>query len=563
MKSLLTLVTSFALLLFVSDSRGAMSNSTLPAPQLVASHQTVNAVAGTPGAPTGAYVLTAWSELGMHCIDGKDYSIFAVLPPFNTIRATLIQRAAHPVIVTSGVNLTYQAMRDASGSINTISATKTNFWSFVRALFLASPPPDVGLANFQTQSHAPHLMRFNSQLGVYEATGVPTVPYDDRGRRNAYPMVRVVASDLQGNVLATADTVMAVSDELSCNLCHASNSDPAAKPASGWENDPDPGRDTKLNILKYHDEVNNIRPFLSALIAKGYLYQASLYQTAKSGTPILCDACHASNALPGTGLTGIEPETTAMHRNHGPVINPVTGISLDNSSSPFGSCYLCHPGLRTRCQRGAMERLACMNCHGNVSRVGDPRRVGWMTLPNCQMCHNAGTRYTSAFDSTGQWRQTTDRTFATNPNTPAPGFSLYRFSVGHGNLFCTSCHNAPHAEYPTSQRNDSILPLTLQGYNAKLTECNICHTSLTTTPNGGPHGTHLLGQQAWVNAHGHYAEDGHYQVCAYCHGSDYRGTPLSITKVQRNFTGDDGQPITLAQGDAVGCYDCHNGPNGD
>ncbi len=562
MKPFLTLAVLTALVLCVSDGRGAPSHSTHSSPVLVASHAESSAPPSPLGVPTGSYVLTGWSELGMHCIDGKDYSVFAVLPPFNTIRATLIRRAARPTIITSGVTLTYEAIPDTAGSINTISSTKTNFWSWVRALFVVSPPPDVGLANFQTQSRTPHTMRFNSQLGVFEATGVPTIPYDDRGRRNAYPMVKIVARDPLNNVLATASIVMAVSDELSCNLCHASGSDPAAKPRSGWENDPDPAKDTKLNILKFHDDKNNIAPFLSALAAKGYNYQTSLYETAKSGTPILCDACHASNALPGTGLAGIESETHAMHSNHGPVINPSTGVSLDNATSPFGSCYLCHPGISTRCQRGAMERLACMNCHGNVSRVGDPHRVGWMTLPSCQMCHNGGTRYTSAFDSSGQWRHTSDTTFATNPNTPAPGFSLYRFSSGHGNLFCTSCHNAPHAEFPTSQRNDSVLPMALQGYNAKLTECNICHTTMTATPNGGPHGTHLLGQQSWVNQHGQYAEDGRYTVCAYCHGRDYRGTQLSVTKVQRSFTGEDQQQVILPAGYAVSCYDCHNGPNG-
>jgi hypothetical protein len=30
--------------------------------------------------PRSAYALVAWGELGMHCIDGKDYSVFSVLP---------------------------------------------------------------------------------------------------------------------------------------------------------------------------------------------------------------------------------------------------------------------------------------------------------------------------------------------------------------------------------------------------------------------------------------------------------------------------------------------------
>src|SRR5512146_2132239 len=102
----------------------------------------------TPSSPTasqtGNYVLTAWSELGMHCIDGKDYSVFSVLPPYNTLYAQVIQRGSSPAIV-NGVKVTYQAIADSTGSVNTSSAGKTNFWTYVRTLFHASVNPDVGL----------------------------------------------------------------------------------------------------------------------------------------------------------------------------------------------------------------------------------------------------------------------------------------------------------------------------------------------------------------------------------------------------------------------------------
>ena len=40
------------------------------------------AAAASPAAvAAGTYVLVGWSELGMHCMDGKDYSVFSVLPP--------------------------------------------------------------------------------------------------------------------------------------------------------------------------------------------------------------------------------------------------------------------------------------------------------------------------------------------------------------------------------------------------------------------------------------------------------------------------------------------------
>src|SRR3954471_22701034 len=75
------------------------------------------------------YVLIAWTELGMHCIDGKDYSVFSVLPPYNVIHAQLFKKAEPPVAITSGVTITYQAMKDTTGSFNSSSAKKTNFWN--------------------------------------------------------------------------------------------------------------------------------------------------------------------------------------------------------------------------------------------------------------------------------------------------------------------------------------------------------------------------------------------------------------------------------------------------
>lgn len=43
---------------------------------------------------------------------------------------------------------------------------------------------------------------------------------------------------------------------MSCSHCHchASNSDPYAKPAAGWENNSNPAVDVKLNILRKHDD---------------------------------------------------------------------------------------------------------------------------------------------------------------------------------------------------------------------------------------------------------------------------------------------------------------------
>ena len=515
-----------------------------------------------PPATTG-YALMAWSELGMHCIDGKDYSIFSVLPPYNIIHAQLVQKTEPPVIVTTGVTITYQATADTTKSINSSSANKTNFWTYVKTLFLANPPPETGLAGYKTQSVKVSNLNYNAAQGYWEAVGIPTVPYDDKGVWNPYPMAILTAKDSTGKVLATAKIVLSVSDEMSCKNCHASGTDVAAQPATGWVNNSDPAKDTKLNILKKHDDRWPISAYLPQLAKNGYTYQSSLYATATAGTPVLCAACHSDNALSASGIGGIGSLSQDMHGLHGPQIVQSTGLTMDNTPDDLNSCYQCHPGPVTQCKRGAMNTQTCAACHGNVSYVGaNGTRNPWIIEPACQMCHNASQRYTSTFDTNGLWRVTTDQTFATNPNVPVNGADLYRYSKGHGNVFCAGCHGSTHAEYPSLQANDNVYPTKLQGYVAKITECSTCHAStLTASANGGPHGVHIVGQ-AWVNAHPDYVDSHGYQSCAYCHGSNYKGLAMSAAKTARTFNTDDGGKKTFPANHQFSCYDCHNGPNG-
>jgi hypothetical protein len=72
---------------------------------------------------------------------------------------------------------------------------------------------------------------------------------------------------------------------------------------------------------------------------------------------------------------------------------------------------------------------------------------------------------------------------------------------------------------------------------------------------------HTTGQ-TWVKEHHDRAERNQSQ-CAYCHGADYRGSPLATVKAERTFNIGDGRSKTYSAGQAVGCYDCHNGPSGD
>ena len=529
-------------------------------------------------APSGNYALVARNDLGMHCVDGKDYSVFSILPPYNNLHAHLISRsAANNKHVMQGVTLTYEAVADTTGSINTRSATKTNFWDWVLKLFGAQPAADRGLnlsdpgTSNPTPSLTPAAMTYNSVQGWWEAEGIPVTPYDDKGFKNYYPMVKVVAKDATGKVLASTKVVLPVSDEMSCKSCHASTSGNAAKPVAGWVNDVDPEKDWKKNILRLHDEKFP-NAIATANMQASYT-SGTLLATANAGQPVLCAGCHKSNALGTPAKAGIKPLTEALHARHASVRDPTGNMTLDDLSNRE-SCYLCHPGSQTKCLRGVMgnaknanggNAIDCQSCHGNMSKVGQAGREGWLDMPSCQNCHDQDAsgsfvRHTSVFDSGGMPRATRDTRFASTANTPASGVSLYRFSKGHGNLQCEACHGSTHAEYPSSHANDNVQSLDLQGYIGTVTECAVCHATVPMTASGGPHGLHTLGQ-GWVVSHGHYAEH-NATACATCHGKDYRGGILAKVSTTRTFSVKGGLK-TYAAGQQVGCYDCHNGPNGD
>lgn len=521
----------------------------------------------------GSFAVIAWNDLGMHCMDGKDYSMFSILPPYNNLHAQLVNTSTGKA-VTSGVTLTYEAVADPTGSINTSSSGKTNFWQWAQSLYGASPAANVGLTGNATPSTSPKPLALDSANGWFEASGIPITPYDDNGVKNYYPTVKVVARDATGKLLATTTTVLPVSDEITCTGCHASRpatetntAKLAAKPAAGWVNDANTELDWKKNILRLHDEkqAGNAK-YLSALTTMGM--PAGLYASALAGKPTLCASCHASNALPGTGIAGISTMTSAQHLSHGKVVDPATMLSMDSSTNR-AACYACHPGSVTKCLRGAMgdavdangnALMGCQSCHGNMSKVGNPTRVGWLQEPTCQACHYNGKRTTSALDAAGNLVVPTDARFATNANVPVAGSNLFRFSKGHGGMQCEACHGATHAEYPSSHANDNIQSIALQGYAGTLRECTVCHAANTVSAQGGPHGMHTVGPK-WVSSHpNQISTGGGLAACAYCHGADYRGTPLSQVKVSRTYTVE-GRTVTIPAGTNVGCYTCHNGPN--
>jgi hypothetical protein len=527
-----------------------------------------------PAGAQGQARLLAWNDLGMHCMD-SDTSVFCILPPFNTFHAQLVVNGR---LVTNGsYAVTYEGVADPSGSVNTTSIGKSDFWQHVQPLFGVALAPDVGLAGFRMPGAAntPQNMPFHVGLADYVAEGVPITPWDDQLRMRPYPLMKLVARNAQGQQVASTTPVLPVSAEMACTMCHGSGSNPEARPAAGWANGP-PATDDRLNILLLHDERHGgTTLYAQSLQAAGYA-AAGLHHTATvQGTPVLCAKCHGSNALPGTGQTGISMLTSAMHGRHASARLP-DGRRLDDVTDRT-SCYTCHPGAATRCLRGAMGKaigadgeamMACQDCHGSLSEVGDPARTGWLQQPNCQNCHtgdavaNAGAiRFATAFDAAGHLRNTTNPRFATTPDVPQPGYSLYRFSSGHGGMECSACHGSPHAIWPTSADNDNLQSIQAQGHLGTIVECGTCHPSLGENQYLGPHGMHPTGN-GWVDHHGDVAEHQGTASCRPCHGTDSRGTVLSRAHGNRSVNSRYGAR-TFWRGYQIGCYECHDGPDSD
>lgn len=533
-----------------------------------------------PPAQADQIRVIGWNNLGMHCMDA-DFSTFAILPPFNEIHVQMIDSQGR--LVTAPLltgSIMYQAVADTAGSITTTSYSKTDFWQYSHALLGASPAPDMGIAGFAMPGSKNTLQAlvFQPASAWFAGIGIPIVPIDDAGLKNYFPMMRIEYLDANKTVRAQTSIVLPVSDEMDCSRCHASGSQPPnAMPPFQWVWNSDPKKDFKLNILKLHDARQPDAAKYQNLLAASK-YPAGLYTSAINGVPIFCDRCHLSNAVAPLGIPGIHgvpPLTMSVHTKHATVIDAANGLTL-NASNNRNACYNCHPGSATRCLRGAMGNavaadgtmeIQCQNCHGSMSAVGAANRQGWLQEPNCQSCHtgtatnnNGQIRYTSVFETSGAVRQAVDDTFATNPDTPAAGISLFRFSTGHGGLQCEACHGATHAEYPSSQANDNVQSLNLQGHVGMLAECNTCH-AMPDTVSDGPHGLHPLGQ-TWVNAHPDAVEGNGNDQCRDCHGTDYRGTVLSYSKADRTLSTEFGTKF-FWRGFQIGCYACHNGPDSD
>ena len=284
---------------------------------------------GVASQTTDSVVVLGYNELGMHCMN-EDFSDLGILPPFNTLRAQVIDRSgSEPRILTTGVTVRYSIPG------NTHSADKTNFWLFAQKLFGVKLAPNIGL----TGNGLTGTMTLTGQ-NDWQATGIPITPLNDAGREDPYPLSYITVLR-QGQVVGQTRAVVPVSWEISCNLCHTS-------------------LPTAQDILRKHDALHGT--------------------TLMQQRPVLCASCHADNALGTSGQPGVPNLSRAMHNAHA---SRMAQANLQNS------CYACHPGIRAQCQRDVhfSKGITCTTCHGDMTAVANPARRPWIDEPRCGSCH--------------------------------------------------------------------------------------------------------------------------------------------------------------------------------
>ncbi len=388
---------------------------------------------GAPSQPR--YEVIAWNDLGMHCYN-PSFEELGVLPPWNTLYAQVVLVGDPPLIVTSGLSVTFTFEN------NTYSVGKSDFWDTspyrpmqnAQWLFkLAAPlPPDVGLAGTSLSG------TMAVEADHFKAEGIPLTEYSDGalGVREPFQLATVVVYDaVTKEELARTQSVAPVSTEMHCEYCHYDNGPGNEEVATG---------NVFRNILTVHDQENADE------------YPAG-YDLLMNSRPVLCAWCHASPILGAPGEPGVPNFSRALHGQHAGVI-----------PSTQAGCYYCHPGPLTQCQRGVMlvkYGMTCPDCHGTMQDVAN-KTLPWFEEPRCDSlaCHGGGYAQ----------------------NNP-----LYRLSQEHGGLYCEACHDSTHAIAPSREAKDGLKFIALQGYDGPLRRCTVCHA---TAPEGpGPHGLHLHG----------------------------------------------------------------------
>ncbi len=267
-------------------------------------------------------------------------------------------------------------------------------------------------------------------INWFSAEGIPVTPFDDLGRQNPYPLMRIEAYAAQNNtqglpagtMMSSLDVVTPVSGEVSCGNCHLPSPYGNGMAISGIavatpRDDPKYGSVPQAVSQEYAFDVNILR-----------LHDLRNGTNLLNSTPVSCQRCHYTPALDlahmgpadvnGRQQTSHETFSRVMHSFHSSLgvfpemPSPAGRTATTRDAVLSQSCYQCHPGQTTKRFRGEMYNsgAACQDCHGSMAQLGNDfsknipsggqfivrgdfytntstPRVPWANEPMCQSCH--------------------------------------------------------------------------------------------------------------------------------------------------------------------------------
>ena len=195
------------------------------------------------------YVVLAWNDLGMHCLN-PTYDQAVLLPPYNTVWAQVIRRGNPPTVVTEGLTAEYRLIDNTSsyGKTDRFGGLYAGFWDHAEALFGVALAHDTGLNLVNPALHNGLSGSMVAAGDHFQVNGIPITPVDDHGTWSPYQIVEVTIRSGETIVAQTRATVP-TSDEIRCSRCHAQNG--VATEAIGGG-----GPDVFRNVLLLHDAEN-------------------------------------------------------------------------------------------------------------------------------------------------------------------------------------------------------------------------------------------------------------------------------------------------------------------
>jgi len=399
-----------------------------------------------PVITNSGYVVFAWNDLGMHCLN-PTYDQAVILPPYNTLVAQVVRKGSPPEIVTSGLSVEYRIIGNtwSYGKTDSFGAAFGQFWDNALALFGIALEKNKGINLSDSGVHNGLSGQMLPKGDYFTVNGIPVTPVNDSGAWNPYQTAEITVKNTAGAIVAQTRATVPVSDEINCANCH--------------------GADAFADILQKHDLMHG-----TALV---------------SGKPVLCANCHGSPALgkSGAGPTG-KYLSYAIHNSH---------------AARSAACYDCHPGTNTKCNRSAAHTSSdgnCVACHGTMAElagsIASGARIPWAGEPKCFTCHNVSGVDTGSVlykDARGHGNLFCAGCHG-SPHAMVPAtqesdnYQAIQYqgkakSIGS----CGACHSGSRGDDDMSEFAEEHGGANPENRNA----CHICHTSVSTDTAKWPH----------------------------------------------------------------------------